>query len=103
MKKSQNTLRIIGGLWLFYRKMAIPALVISILFGLLIHLISGHFFFKMAGIAFIISSILLQYFVYEVINSKEYYFYYNIGLSKHLLWGASLLVSFLIGLTFIRL
>jgi len=52
------------------------------------------------GLGYIFSAPLFHLFNYEVRNTNEYYFYYNLGLSKILLWISTILISLTIGLTF---
>jgi hypothetical protein len=82
---------------LFYKKLAIPAFIVSMTFGILVFMLSGAFSLKLVAISYILLSVLFHYFIYEVMNPKEYYFYYNMGLNKYFLWGASLFLSFVIG------
>jgi hypothetical protein len=53
-----------------------------------------------AGSCFVFS-LFFQYIIYETKNPNEYYFYYNLGLSKYILWFSnfifSLILSILIG------
>jgi hypothetical protein len=51
------------------------------------------------GIVYICLTPVFQYFIYEIRNPEEYYFYYNMGLSKLFLWVYSLIISTVIGLT----
>lgn len=91
-------MRLLMSILLFYKKPAIPALIVSMGIGVFIMIFLGQFSLKTVGISFIMISLLFQYFVYEVMNPKEYYFYYNMGLSKNCLWGAGMLLSLFIGL-----
>jgi hypothetical protein len=36
--------------------------------------------------SFLIIAPLIHYFVYDVKNKQDYYFYYNLGLSSTVLW-----------------
>ena len=71
------------------------------LIGLIGYGITGEFSFKALGISYVIFALLFHYFVYEIKNVNEYYFYYNIGLSRLTLWAATLVLSLIIGLIFI--
>ncbi len=53
---------------------------------------------KIIGLAYIFCTPLTHFLVYEVRNSNEYYFYYNLGLSKITLWACTVVVSIIIGL-----
>ena len=89
-------MQILNGILIFYKKPTLPALVVALVFGILVFIFSGRFSFAPVAIAYLPLSVLFHYFIYEVINPREYYFYYNMGLSKIALWGASLLLSLLI-------
>ena len=94
-------MRIVYGLWFFYQKLIIPSLVVSIALSYLMagtsHLLIG------IGIVYIFFTPTFHYLTYELNNSNEYYFYYNMGLSKLSLWMSTLVISTLIGLLFIAL
>jgi hypothetical protein len=59
---------------------------------------SGNFSFKWFGISYMIVVPMFQYYIYETRNPNEYYFYYNMGMSKPILWLATFVFSSLIGL-----
>jgi hypothetical protein len=44
----------------------------------------------------IFASLLFHYLIYEIRNSKEYYFYFNMGLTKLMLWLSTLFISIFI-------
>ncbi|MGY0035203.1 hypothetical protein [Pedobacter sp. NJ-S-72] len=94
-------MRRIKALWFFYRKLLIPSFGMSILISLfgmpLKNIYAG------IGISFMIITPLFHYFIYEVNNSGEYYFYYNLGLSKIVLWANTIVTSAVIGLIFVLL
>lgn len=56
---------------------------------------------EIAAGSYLIFSLSFQYFMYELKNPNEYYFYYNLGLNKNILWSInfifSLILSILIG------
>jgi hypothetical protein len=45
---------------------------------------------------YLVMSLLFHYYIYEKRNSNEYYFYFNLGLSKYVLWGSTLILSFML-------
>lgn len=95
-------MRIAKGIWLFYRKLILSALIISLAFAFLVALLTGsNFSFNFVGIAYIFFAPLFHYFIYEVRNVNEYYFYHNIGLSRLSLWISTLAISIGIGLIFL--
>lgn len=93
----------VKAVWWFYKKILVPALVLSPVVGF-IAVATGQATFdqinlsSVIGYAYIFLSVLLLYLIYEVRNPNEYYFYYNLGLSKILLWAVSLIISIPIGL-----
>ncbi len=84
----------------FYKKLFLPTLVVALVFGFL-GIMSGHFSLKTVGISYILMSLFFHYLIYEVRYPNEYYFYYNMGLSKYFLWGISFALSLIIGLVLI--
>lgn len=87
----------------FYSKLLIPVATLSFLLGLIGFPISDSYAFPGVGVGFICFTPLIHYFTYEVKNRNEYYFYYNLGLTKVALWIASILIGFAAGLTLILL
>ena len=97
--KSLISMRMIKGLWIFYKKLLFPSLALSILLSLMeMPLVKIH---AGIGISFILLTPFFHFFLYETRNSDEYYFYYNLGLSKPVLWANTLITSLLIGLLLI--
>lgn len=76
-------------------------MVISILIGALGMVASGPFSLASTGVAFMFIAPLFQYFIYEISHPEEYYFYFNMGLSRLILWLCTLVISFCIGLILI--
>ncbi len=94
-------MRIIKAILIFYQKLILPTLVLSGLLGLIGFAIAGEFSLKTIGISYIFLGLLFHYFIYEIRNSNEYYFYYNLGLSRLSLWIITFVLSLVIGLIFI--
>jgi hypothetical protein len=94
-------MRQITGILYFYQKLVLPSLAVSLLLPL--------FSMKYAdlnvgiGASYIIITPLFHYFTYEIKNPNEYYFYFNLGLSKARLWTCTILISFLLGITVVVL
>ena len=91
-------LRILFSLFIFYKKLVIPALTVAVAFGFLEWLLTQQFSLNTVGIYYIFTSMFFHYYIYEQRNPGEYYFYYNMGLSKIILWGTSLFLSLIITL-----
>lgn len=99
-------MRIIISLLIFYKKLIIPTLLMSLLSGFLykyILILLGNssetipiFSSRAAAGSYLIFSLSFQYFIYESKNPNEYYFYYNLGLNKYILWGSNFLFSIIL-------
>lgn len=96
-------MQLLSGIWIFYRKLIIPTLFAAIAIGAIIMGVSGSFYVKPIGVGYIFLTPVFHYFIYEVRNPGEYYFYYNMGLTKGFLWIMSVLLSAFIGLLIILL
>jgi len=91
------TMRIARGLCLFYWKLVVASLLFSLFLAVLG---SGSVpFFIGTGFAFIFLTPVFHYLSYEVNSPGEYYFYYNLGLSRLVLWVSTLIMSILVGLS----
>ncbi|MGB5652608.1 MAG: hypothetical protein WBM56_02115 [Robiginitalea sp.] len=75
-------------LWFFQKKIAPPALFISVLLGL-------TFFksFSAVGLIFLLLAPFWHYYIYEVRYKQEYYFYFNLGLTRLVLWVSTLTLA----------
>jgi len=89
-------MRLIICILIFYRKLILLSLVVEIALAYLGYSGTGKFSWGTIGIGYILITLVFQYFIYEIRNPNDYYFYYNMGLSKYLLWGTTLILSFLI-------
>jgi hypothetical protein len=96
-------MHILNSIWIFYKKLIIPSMVVSVLIGSFGMTISGSFLIRTVGIGYILLSPLFHYFIYEIRNPGEYYFYYNMGLSKLILWASTFTISSIIGLILVVL
>lgn len=94
-------MRVLKGLWFFYKKLVVPALAVSILLALFslayLELASG------IVISYVLFTPCMHYVMYEIRSPHEYYFYHNLGLSKTALWANTLTVSILLSLTLFAL
>lgn len=78
---------ILKAIWLFQRKLILASIAISIVITFLLSvLIPTNNFIQKIGISYIFVLPLVHFYTYELRNSNEYYFYYNLGLSKLNLW-----------------
>lgn len=83
-------------LWIFYKKLILPSLAVSALLATFEfepdRIIQG------TGMAYVVLTPVFQYLLYDLTNSNQYYFYYNLGISKILLWISTIIYSLIIGL-----
>lgn len=87
-------MRTIKGLWYFYQKLILPSLVVSVVLSLFSQGY-GSLFFGI-GLCYAILTPFVHLYSYEVNSPGEYYFYYNLGLSKLNLWANTVGISLLI-------
>lgn len=94
-------MRLIKYLWMFYQRLIIPSLALSVLIS-----IFGMGYINICvgiGISYIVLAPFFHYFTYEVRNPDEYYFYYNLGLSRSFLWLSTVAISLIVGVILISL
>ncbi len=93
-------MRIALSILMFYKKLVIPIFSMSAMTGFLTFMNSNSLplAWRWSWLSFITLTPFFQYFIYEVRNPNEYYFYYNMGISKLVLWISTLILSTLIGL-----
>jgi len=90
-------MRIFCQLLNFYRKLIVPSFMSSLAIALFGYM-SEFPFTETFGQSYIFISLLFHFFIYEIMNPNEYYFYYNIGISKVILYATTVLFSFIIGI-----
>ena len=77
------------------------ALILAILAILASIFISGIGFYKSLFMTYTISALAVHYIIYEHRAKGEYYFYYNLGFNKWMLWVATLVLSTVISFLFL--
>ena len=87
---------IIKGVWFFYKKLIVPSTAFSVAIGMFAATISEASILQTIGISYFTISLPVLFYVYEIRNPNEYYFYYNLGLSKPMLWASTALLSLFI-------
>ena len=75
------------GFLAFYKRIIIPTFVLALLLFVILRK-------PLAG-AFVLGGVLFHFYIYEIMYPKEYYFYHNLGLSKWLLWAATIGINVL--------
>lgn len=83
---------------IFYQKLIIPTLAFSVIINLIGVLAFGSFSFKTLGISYVLLGLLFQFLIYEIAYPEEYYFYFNLGLNKNILWFSNLVIGLTIGI-----
>jgi hypothetical protein len=96
-------MRTLKAILIFYQKLIVPTLALSVMAGFIGSGLTGALSFKTIGISYVLFGLLFHYFIYEVRNRNEYYFYFNLGLSRLTLWIATFVLNLLTGLIFIVL
>jgi len=91
------------GFWLFYKKLIVPTVTMSVLIGLSGLIVSDSVSTASIGTAYIVFAPFFHFTVYEIRNPNEYYFYHNLGLSKMALWILTFISSLIVGLILIAL
>lgn len=81
----------------FYKKLIIPTLGSSLAITFF-SLVYEYSFTEIFGLSYIFMAVLFHFFTYEVTYPNEYYFYYNLGLSKIILYATTFIISFIIGI-----
>jgi len=84
-----TALRIVKNIILFQKKIFFIAYLISIVIGIS----SDGDTSKTIGLSFLFIAPFIQYLIYEIKNKNEYYYYYNLGLSKSALWVSTLTIG----------
>ena len=89
-------MNIITVLWIFYKKLILPSLAVSILLAIIfigsVKITSG------IGIAYIFITPFFHFLLYDLARPNEYYFYYNLGISKLVLWVSSIITSLIVSI-----
>jgi hypothetical protein len=80
----------------FFKKLILPSFSMAVALAFLEGLLTQKFLWTSIGIYYILMSMFFHYFFYEKLNPGKYYFCYNMGLSKLILWGSSLFLSLII-------
>ena len=89
-------MRRIKAILIFHWTLFVPSIAVSIILALLVMTQLGEFSITAVGIAYLFIPLFMQYFRYEVRNKGVYYFYYNLGLNKLVLWGGTLVIDIII-------
>jgi len=81
-------MRLVKNIFLFQQKIFFISYTLAIVLGFIF---GGYL--KSIGISFLFVSPFVHLFVYEVKNKNEYYYYYNLGLSKIVLWSSTIIIA----------
>ena len=86
--------------YLFYVKLSTPSILIALIIALSYLLITGTFSSHLVGYSYFFLAIGFHFILYDLNNPGQYYFYYNLGISRRTLWVCSILANFIIGSIF---
>lgn len=84
-------LRILKNILLFQKKIFFLSYMLSFVFG--VYLLYGDA--KTVGFCFLVVAPIVQYFIYEIKDKNEYYYYFNVGLSRIQLWISTIVIGFI--------
>ena len=82
----------------FQQRLILPTFCIAIGIG-----IAGYFMVSSTpltqgiGYGYIFAGPVTHYFIYEQRHESEYYFYFNLGLSKILLYSSTIILNLILG------
>ena len=82
----------------FQQKLILPTFCLAIAIG-----IAGYFMLwstplvRGTGFGYILAGPLTHYFIYELRNENEYYFYFNMGLNKTMLYASTVIINLIFG------
>ena len=95
-QKGSSMWRKVKGFLLFYRSAVMPSFLIAVAVALLGMKFTDGFEPSLVGKAYFFMSLLWLFLRFQVRCPGEYYFYYNLGLGKLVLWTFSSLISLLL-------
>jgi hypothetical protein len=90
--------RMLASVAAFQQKLILPTFCVALGIG-----IAGYFMIwstplvKGTGFGYILAGPLTHYFIYESRNENEYYFYFNIGLTKMMLYASTVILNLMFG------
>lgn len=96
--KNWDLFKQLKGIYFFHLKLFVPSFFVALIFGSFGYLNDGVYSLGAFGTAYVMIALLFHYFIYEMSFKKEYYFYYNLGLSKITLWISTIIISVLLKL-----
>ena len=82
----------------FQQKLILPTFCLAVAIGF-----AGYFMpwstpiVEGIGFGYFLAGPLIHYFIYEVRNENEYYFYFNKGITKIILYGSTLIINLILG------
>ena len=82
----------------FQQKLILPTLCVALAIG-----IAGYFMIwstplvQGTGFGYFLAGPLTHYFIYELRNENEYYFYFNLGLNKIVLYTSTVTLNLILG------
>jgi len=90
--------RMLASIVAFQQKLILPTFCVALGIG-----IAGYFMVTSipvvqgTGFGYILAGPLTHYFIYELRNENEYYFYFNMGLNKIILYGSTVILNLIFG------
>ncbi len=82
-------MRLLKNILLFQKKIVFTSYIISIPIAILFKNIN------VVGVSVMFVMLMLHFFIYELKNQDEYFYYYNLGITKLQLWFSTLFIGFI--------
>ncbi len=83
-----DTLRLLKNIFLFQKKIFFISYIISIVIGILF---GGEP--QIIGLSYLFIAPFSHFFIYEIQNKNQYYYYYNLGFSNVILWVSTFVIA----------
>ena len=82
----------------FQQKLVLPTFCLAVGIGLAGYLMVWSTpIVQGTGFGYFLAGPLIQYFIYDARNENEYYFYFNMGLSKIVLYTFTVMLNLVLG------
>ncbi|KZS40605.1 hypothetical protein AWE51_06560 [Aquimarina aggregata] len=78
---------------IFQKKIFFISYLTSIAIGILGFLFTGFINHQTIGLGFSLIVPFAQYYVYDIKNKNQYFYYYNLGLSNIMLWVSTFITA----------
>ncbi len=81
-------MRLLKNILLFQKKIVFTSAIIAVAIGFIFSVS-----LNIIGLYYLYIAPMTHLFIYEIKNKNEYYYYYNLGLTKLILWGSTFVIA----------